>query len=153
MYYVVCIILFILYCLYCTIYIVCVVCIVCILLYYIIILLYYIIPFLLKGEFEKYWRGLSHPESQDPPTQILGICAGRTRNGGKSRVTYYCEARRSPTRHESGRGLTLTLPTPTKSIVGSSGALWAVYKRSRTRESPLLRGKGGYNGYYVHVSA
>lgn len=95
-------------------------------LYYYIILYYVIIlyRFCFKGEIEKYWRGLSRPKSRDPPRRISGmLCRARPDRRQGTDARFYCEARRSPTRRESGLGLTLTLPTPTKSIVGSSGAL------------------------------
>ena len=131
-------------------------------LYYVYVLFLFALlySFCFKGKFEKYWRGLFRPKSKPSPRRISGnLCRARPerRQGQGDRFAVRLVQALQGTR--AGRGY--TYPTNTlKAIVGGFRGIvrgvslsGIMAERGPAKKLPLLRGKGGHNGYYVHVLA
>ena len=129
-------------------------------LYYVYILFLFALlySFCFKGKIEKYWRGLSRPKSQAPPTRISGIVPDASGSAAACRLP---DLLWGSYRRYKARWLCESiniLPTPTKAIVGGFRGIvrgvslsGIMAERCFAPKLPLLKGKGVHNGYYVHV--
>ena len=116
--------------------------------------------FCFKEKFEKYWRGLARPKSQDPPTADSGMLR-RTRPDRRQGT----DARFAVRLVQALQGVLIVREykhtAHTHKIdcrqfwgfVGGVNLSGRVVERSLTQKLPLLRAKGVHNGYYVHVLA